>query len=694
MKKLFSAQSVTVIGVSSSPTNLGRAIVFNLVKYQFNGVIYLVGNKGGSFLGFKIYKSVLDVPETTDLAVILVPARVVPSVLENCGKKGIPRVVVESAGFGELGEDRKALEDEILEILERYSMKLIGPNCIGIINRHSGLAVPFMPIEPEAPPGKVSIISQSGGVGASILNSLGAERMGYSLFASIGNKLHSNECDVLECYLDDPNTDIVFCYLEGIADGRRLMKQAMATSKPIILQKSNRTEVSHNIARSHSASLAVNDSVVTAACKQSGIIRVEDQTEAFTIIKGFALPKVKGNRLGIISRSGGHAVIAADAAGKYGFSLPEFPQEIIDEVEKHSRAGVIRFQNPLDLGDVFHLELYKLLAEEVLRNPSFDCLLFIHHYQGLFDAESSRDLVKALPGVVERTGKPLALCLFTPEKELAINRRNVNFPIFTDPYDAMKALAASRDFYTSQVYPFPEKRLDNIFPDKAKSILESCSGKKGYVDPALAAKVLEAYGISLVPWRYARNENEVLLAAEEIGFPVALKTASEKVVHKSDVGAVRLNIKNASELIEAYKNLCSFDKSVVVQKMVEEFAVEWIIGGRKDPDFGAVIVTGLGGIYVEALKDFSIRIAPVGPEEAFKMISETKGKKLLDGFRGHPRLNIDALADAISRLSWLLHDCSNIMEIDLNPVLIGKDEINVVDWRMSLCGNSHSAQNR
>ena len=205
---------------------------------------------------------------------------------------------------------------------------------------------------------------------------------------------------------------------------------------------------------------------------------------------------------------------------------------------------------------------------------------------------------------------------------------------------------------------------------------------------------MEAYGIPLVPWRYARNEDEVLSAAEEIGFPVALKTASEKIVHKSDVGAVRLNIKKTSELMEAYKNLCSFGEGVVVQKMVEEFAVEWIIGGRKDPDFEAVIITGLGGVYVGALKDFSIRIAPVGPEEAFKMISETKGKKLLDGFRGHPRLNIDALADAISRLSWLLHDCSNIMEIDLNPVLIGKDEINVVDWRMSLCGNSHSAQNR
>ncbi len=691
MERFFNAQSVTVIGVSNSPTNLGRTIVFNLLRYQFNGVIYLVGSKGGSFLGFKIYKSVLDIPEATDLAAILVPARSVPQVLEECGKKGIKRIVVESAGFRELGEDRRNLENNILSIIDRYNMKLIGPNCIGIINRHSGLAVPFMPIEPEAPRGRIGIISQSGGVGGSILNSLGAEKLGYSLFASIGNKLQSNECDVLEYYLEDPKTDAIFCYLEGIADGRRFMKLAMTSSKPIILQKSNRSEVSRNIAKSHSASLAVDDTVVSAACRQAGVIRVEDQTEAFAILKGFLLPPVRGNRLGIISRSGGHAVIAADAADKYGFNLPDFPSKIIDMVEKHSRAGVIRFQNPLDLGDVFDLDFYTALAEEVLKSPDFDCLLFIHHYQGLFDAEASRNLVKKLPEVAKNTGKPVAICLFTPEKELKINIENVRFPIFTDPYDAMKALAASRDFFNREIYTFSDKRPKGLFPERANAMLQCRNGKAP--DVVWAGKVLEDYGFSLIPWRYCEDENSVIAAARDFGFPVVLKTAAPNIIHKSDTGGVVVDINNENELRRAYERVSSLGKAVIVQKMMKEFAVEWIIGGKRDPYFGPVVLTGMGGIYVEAIRDISIRVAPISVEEARKMIFDTRGSKLLAGFRGHPKLDINSLAELISKVSWFLEDCSDVSEIDFNPVFVTEKGVTIADWRFSLCGDSHSAQN-
>ncbi len=690
MEKLFNAKSVTVIGVSSSPTNLGRAIVFNLLKYQFNGIIYLVGPKGGSFLGFKIYRSVMDVPDVTDMAAILVPARSVPQVLEECGQKGIKRIVIESAGFRELGEDRKPLEDEILSIIDRYNMKLIGPNCIGIINRHSGLAVPFMPIEPEAPPGQIGIISQSGGVGASILNSLGAERLGYSLFASIGNKLQSNECDVLEYYLRDPKTDVIFCYLEGIADGRRLMELSMTSSKPIVLQKSNRSEVSRGIARSHSASLAVDDNIVSYACRQAGIIRVEDQTEAFTMIKGFLLPPVKGNRLGIISRSGGHAVIAADAAGKYGFNLPDFPSEIIDVVQRHSRAGVIRFQNPLDLGDVFDLDFYIALAEEVLKSPDFDCLLFIHHYQGLFDAESSRNLVKRLPEIARNTGKPVAICLFTPERELNINRKNVGFPIFTDPYDAMKALAASRDFFCRKVHAFPGKRPEGLFPERANVLLQHHDGET--LDVVKAGKLLEDYGFFLIPWHCCENEDSAVEAARALGFPVVMKTASPDIIHKSDVGGVVVDINDEDELRSAYRKISSLGKTVVVQKMTKEFSVEWIVGGKRDPYFGPVVLTGMGGVYVEVIRDISIRVAPVSEEEARKMVLDTKGSKLLAGFRGNPKLDIDSLAKLISRVSWFLKDCPSVSEIDFNPVFVTENGVTIVDWRISLCGDSHSAR--
>ncbi|MBW1975080.1 MAG: acetate--CoA ligase family protein [Deltaproteobacteria bacterium] len=682
MKRFFNAQSVTVIGVSNSPTNLGRAIVYGLIRYEFQGTVYLVGAKGGSFLGFKIYKSVAEVPETTDLAVLLVPARVVPDILEDCGRKGIKRVVVESGGFSELGDDRKELEERILQTLDRYDMRLIGPNCIGIINRHTGLALPFMPIEPLAPAGNIGIISQSGGVGGCILNDLGAEKLGYSLFASIGNKLNVNECDLLEYYLVDDKTKSIFCYLEGIADGRRMMEIAMKGEKPIVLHKSNRSEISRGIARSHSASLAVDDFVVSAACRQAGIIRVDKQSEAFTLLKGFQLPPVRGKRMGIISRSGGHAVIAADAAAEYGFELPPLPEDLIREVEKSARAGVIRFQNPLDLGDVFNLELYKLLAEQLLKNPSFDCVLFVHHYQPVFDTQPSRNLIRSIPEIVAKVGKPLALCVFSTRAEIQFNRENTAFPIFTDVHDAMKALAASRDYFNRKVYHFASRRPTGLSPSNIRFPLAS---ETAMLDPTEAGSILQSYGFPLAPWKLAQDEESAVIASKELGYPVVIKTASPSVIHKTDAGGVLLNLKNTEEVREAYRKVSQLGRKVIIQKMVTDNGIEWIIGGKRDPQFGPVVLTGMGGVLVEIIKDVSARVGPICHEEAIAMLRETRAFRVLEGFRGQPRANIDALADMIVNVSWFLHDFPQIKEMDLNPVLITVDKAIILDWRIALC---------
>ncbi|SFM93221.1 acetate--CoA ligase family protein [Thermodesulforhabdus norvegica] len=682
MKKFFEASSVTVVGVSNSPTNLGRAIVYNMLRYQFPGVMYLVGPRGGSFMGFRIYRSVMETPEPTDLAVLLIPARAVPDVLVQCGEKGIKRVVVESGGFSELGDERRELEDKIRDILRRYGMRLIGPNCIGIINRWTGLAVPFMPIEPEAPPGHIGIISQSGGVGGSILNSLGAENLGYSLFASIGNKLNTDECDILEHYLSDDRTRVIFCYLEGINDGRRLMELASTHDKPVILFKSNCNEASRNIARSHSASLAADDSVVSAACRQAGIIRVESQQEAIEALKGFSLPPVKGNRLAVISRSGGHAVIAADAAGEFGFELPPFPDKLIRAVEEKSRAGVIRFQNPLDLGDVFDFDLYLNLARESAGNPDFDCLLFVHHYQGLFDRESSRKLIEAIPQVVSETGKPIALCVFTPYRELLHNKQSVKFPIFTDPREAVKVLALSRDFYTLRPEALGSAVSAVEFSEEARLILQGSPA--GVMHPFDAGTFLKACGLPLVPWKKATDEEEAAEKAGEIGFPVVLKTANPAIVHKTDAGGVFLGIESEKDLRKAYGELSRLGPEVIVQKMVPSQGVEWIVGGKKDPNFGPVIITGSGGIIVEVFKDVSMRVAPVGKEEAERMILETKGASLLREFRGRRAMNIDALTDLVVRTSQILYAFPRIAELDLNPVMVTPEGISVLDWRIFL----------
>ncbi|MEJ5299893.1 MAG: acetate--CoA ligase family protein [Thermodesulforhabdaceae bacterium] len=682
MRTLFEAKSVAVVGVSTSPDNMGRAIIYNLVRYQYSGVVYAVGPKGGSFLGFKIYPSVMDLPEPVDLAAILVPARAVPDVLRQCGEKGIRRVVVESAGFTELGEDRASLEQEVRNVLSSYNMRLIGPNCVGIINRHTGLAVPFMPIEPLAPPGDIAVIAQSGGVGGSLLNMFGEERVGYSIFASIGNKLNVSECDLVDYCMDADHTRTIFLYLEGIADGRRLMEQAMQARKPIILYKSNRTEAGKSIARSHSASLSSDDMVVNAACHQAGIIRVDDQTEALTVLKGFSLPIPKGPRLAIISRSGGHAVIAADAAEEYGFKLVPFPENIIEMAEKHSRAGVIRFQNPMDLGDVFNLNLYRMLAEEVMKSPEFDALLFIHHYQGALDAGGSRELVKELDSMSRRYDKPLVFCLFTSPNEHLGNKAATRFPIFTDPRHALRALAATVKWETYNPVPFSTKPPAGIDKISVKKILDS--SPSGLLGPGETAGILTCYGIPLIPWSVASSEDEAVSASEAIGFPVVIKTASTRVIHKTDAGAVILNIKNAGELREAYRKMSVFGSEVLIQAMAQGDGLEWIGGGRQVDQFGPVILTGLGGVMVEIFADRALRVGPITHEEAKRMIDETRGAKLLQSFRGREARDRSALEDILVRLSWLLYDMPRIQEVDLNPLWITASGAVALDWRMIL----------
>ena len=680
MKDLFEAKSVVVVGVSPSPDNMGRAIIYNLVRYQYTGVVYAVGPKGGSFLGFKIYPSVMDIPETVDLAAVLVPARFVPEVLRQCGEKGIRRVVVESAGFTELGEDRAELEREVKAVLSAYGMRMIGPNCVGIINRHTSLAVPFMPIEPLSPPGNIAVIAQSGGVGGSLLNMFGGEKIGYSIFASIGNKLNVSECDLVDYCMEADHTKTIFLYLEGIADGRRLMEQAMRSRKPIVLFKSNRTEAGKSIARSHSASLSSDDTVVDAACRQAGIIRVNDQTEALTVLKGFSIPTPKGSRLAIISRSGGHAVIAADAAEEYGFKLVPFPQNIIEMAEKHSRAGVIRFQNPLDLGDVFNLNLYRDLAEEALKSPEFDALLFIHHYQGALDAGGSRELVKEFDAMSRRYDKPFVFCLFTSPNEHLANRAATSFPIFTDPRHALQALAATTKWATYTPVPFSVEPPAGIDRTSARVIIEKAS--YGLMNPGESAKLLDCYGIPLIPWRMASNEEEAVSVSETLGFPLVMKTASTEVVHKTDAGAVILDIKNADEVRMAYRKLSAFGNEVLIQVMAQGDGVEWIAGGRQVDQFGPVVLTGLGGVMVEVLSDRALRVGPITHEEAKRMVDETKGVRLLEAFRGKKAKDRSALEDILVRLSWLLYDMPRIREIDLNPLWISSNGAVALDWRV------------
>jgi len=352
MREIFYPCSVAVIGVSAKPTNLGRNIVANMIEYDFDGIVYAVGPSGGMIETRRIYRSVGDIPDHVDLAVILTPAQTVPEVLDECGHKGIRFAIIETAGFREYGEGGRKLEDEISRVAEQHGIRFVGPNCIGAINMENGFCVPFPRLKKFVKRGDVSIVTQSGGVGMSALNLMANEGLGLNKFVSVGNMLNLNAEDMLEYLVTDEGTSLVFVYLESIRDGRRLMEIARKSDKPVLVFKSNIGKLGQNIALSHTASLTSDDKVVEAAFHQAGIVRIRDATTLGNNLKILGLPPMKGKKLGIISRSGGHAVLAADACELSGFDLAEFPESFLREIEKHFRASVIKLTNPLDLGDL------------------------------------------------------------------------------------------------------------------------------------------------------------------------------------------------------------------------------------------------------------------------------------------------------------------------------------------------------
>jgi acyl-CoA synthetase (NDP forming) len=380
MRGFFYPRSMVVIGVSDAPDNLARGIVLNLHRFGFAGPVHLVGSRAGALGRRPIHATLEEVEGELDLAVILTPARSVPGILDACGRRGIRRVVIETGGFAELGAEGLALSAELVAIAARHGIRFIGPNGVGAMNFLNGCVLPFAPIEPGLRRGGVSIIAQSGGVGLCYVRLAGNEQVGVAKAVSVGNKLNVDENDLLEHLLGDPETRAVVLYLESLTDGRRFMEIARGADKPIFVHKANLGCLSHTIAASHTAALAGDDVVVDAALRQVGVVRFTSEATLLCHLRLLPLPRLRGNRLAILSRSGGHAVIAADACEREGFALTDFPASFIDEVQGHYRAKVIRLGNPLDLGDLFDFDVYGQIARQTLALPDVDGLVFIHTY--------------------------------------------------------------------------------------------------------------------------------------------------------------------------------------------------------------------------------------------------------------------------------------------------------------------------
>ncbi|MCL4491097.1 MAG: acetate--CoA ligase family protein [Nitrospirae bacterium] len=665
MYKLFYPESVVVYGVSNKPANLGRIIVQNLELFKFKGPVYAVGSKGGFLNRRKILSGLEEIEGIPDLAVILIPARNVPDALEECGKKGIRYAVIESAGFNEYGGEGLALQQQVMKVAGKWGIRFVGPNCVGVISIDNGLAVSFNHLDASAfKKGPVSIASQSGGFIVDALHLLLSEKLGVNKVISMGNKLNFNENDYLEFLLSDTDTGIIVLYLENVSDGRRLMSLAGKTGKPIIILKANIGESSHQAAKFHTAALAGDDAVADAALKQAGLHRVQNMNEMLDSVKIFSLPLLKGPNLAIISRSGGYAVMLGDAVHRYGFKLAKLSDGFFDMVRGEVRAGVIRMTNPLDLGDVFNVDFYIRLVERALQEETVDGIVFSHIVLDT-DVESTHRLISSSMELAVKYGKPVVFRLLPNEEWM------IHGPIFAEADFALKALSKSLTHYNKQQERGRFNKPSLITPPLKGSDKISIGNNADVLD------LLREYGLYVADYELVNDLSGSLSAAKKNGYPVALKTASLDIIHKTEAGGVRLNIENPGDMEKAFLEMSSSIKRVrnneagsfIVQKMAPA-GQEIIIGGRQDPEFGTVILFGLGGIFVEVLKDVSMRIAPIDEVVAREMIEEVKGYILLKGFRGGMPADVPFLIKCLMRISQLLTDHSEIRNLDINPLIV------------------------
>jgi len=628
----FWPKSVAVIGVSPEKTNLGKNIVQNCLTYGYEGEILPVGLKAGVAFGQKIYRSVEEFDRPVDLAVILTPARTIPEILEQCGRKGIKWAVIESAGFSELGEEGKPLEAACVRAAEKYGLRFIGPNGVGVTNLENGMALPFMILRDDLPLGPVSILSQSGGILLSYLSFLAEEKIGVNKFVSMGNKLNVDENDLLGYLIQDEGTKIILLYLEGFTNGRRFMEIASTSSKPILVQKSNRFEATSQIAHSHTAALFADDQLVDHVLEQAGCVRVNTLDDAVDFIKSLTLPPLKGNRLAVVSRSGGHAVIATDACAHYGFELPRFPDEILRKVESRLRAHVIRLQNPLDLGDLFELEFYEYIVEEILKMDHVDGLLLAHGYRQGLEQAASRLLVGKVADLVERFRKPVALVIVSGAGEIDYLKKNFKIPIFTAPENAMRAFHLSYQLASRRASPLTGPSPEGIDRRRAREILMKAEDRT-FLFLHEAMELLRSYGFSLPPQALARSRDEALRIRLELNGPVAMKLNRPHLSHKSDAGAVKLNLDTDKQVADAFHDLLAVggeETEVLVQAMARP-GRELILGGRQDRVFGPVILFGLGGIFVEVFEDAVWRAAPIGRDTALRASRQIRSSRAFAG---------------------------------------------------------------
>ncbi|MEN8227554.1 MAG: acetate--CoA ligase family protein [Bacteroidota bacterium] len=699
LETIFHPKSVAIIGTNKVKGTVPHDILDNILKSDFNGIVYPVSPKEKSIKGIKAYKYVVDVPDDVDLAILVFPSSVCHMALEQCGQKGIKSVIIISAGFKEVGEAGLKKEKQLIEIARKYDMSFIGPNCLGVINTapETNLNASFAREMPDK--GNIGFLSQSGALCTAVLDYAIAKHIGFSKFISFGNKADISEIDLLYYLMDDDETKVILMYLEEVSDGAALMKAAQEviekSGKPILIIKSGRTDEGASAAASHTGSLTGKDEICDAAFEQAGIIRCDHIEEMFNKAIAFAYqPAPKSEKVAIITNAGGPGVLTTDAAISRGLQLAKFSDETT-QILKKALPATANINNPVDVIGDARSDRYLAAIKAAFDDSDVDGVFVILTPQSMTDIDTiAEDITK----IAEGQTKPI-YASFMGEKDVAsgINiLQQHKIPHYFLPESMSTAFHAVHHFnknLKSKVHQLPA--LENIQSKLANEIMDKVrSNGRAYIPEVETIELLQTYGLPVPQGKLVTSADEAVKIADEIGYPVVMKVVSDQIIHKSDVKGVELNIGNAQEARDTYERIHQNVNELMPDATITGIYVikmitgseELILGIKRDPSFGPVLMFGMGGIFVEIFKDVSFGVAPLNREQAREMIEQTKAYEILKGSRGRAPRDIDSVIDAMLRLGQMAADFPEIEELDINPLFVldeGKGSV-IGDARMIL----------
>lgn len=690
---MFSApSSIAVVGAARGKGKVGYGVLSNIIEYGYTGKVYPINPKADEILGLRCYSSVSAVPDPIEMAVIVVPAAVVPQVLEECGNKGVMGAIVITAGFREAGAEGARREREIVNIAHKHGMRLVGPNCLGVIDTIGNMNASFAVGMPRR--GKIAFMSQSGALCTSVLDIAIAEKVGFSRFVSLGNKADLNELDFVTAWGDDPESKVIMAYMEGIVDGAKFMEvsRRVTKAKPIIAIKSGTTAAGSRAVSSHTGTLAGSERAYEAAFNQAGILRANSVQDLFDYSIAFARqPLLADERIAVVTNAGGPGIMATDALERSGLKLAALEGVTMESLRSKlpSAASVL---NPIDvLGDAL-ADRYGLAIEAALCDASVSGLIVILTPQMMTQVEET---ARVIGETARKHDKPVLGC-FMGEKSTGPGVQILNeyaVPNYPVPERAVAALRAMMRYRTWLERP-PQK-IEPFDLDRAriaKTLAQVRDEGRTTIGDAEAREILKASGIRIPKSALATTPEEAVAYSDQIGYPVAIKIASPDILHKTDIGGVKLGLRNAADVRDAFDLLLYRATRYMadariwgcqVQEMVQG-GREVIVGMNRDPQFGPLMMFGLGGIYVEALQDVAFRIAPMSRLEAREMIGEIRSHNVLRGVRGEKPSDIEGIVEVIVRVSQLVTEFPEIVEMDINPLVafeVGRGTI-AIDMRL------------